>query len=81
MEYQAFSVFTVGSGLSGHGKEMEARGTGNQQYLLPRTVTRDLSTSFARAASVLLQSKLRLAAGSSGKDVNLEKLSRVSHHS
>ena len=44
--YQAFSVFTVGSGLSGQGKEMEAHGIGNQQYLLPRTVTGGLSTSF-----------------------------------
>lgn len=79
--YQAFSVFTVGSGLSGQGKEMEARGIGNQQYLLPRTVTRDLSTSFTSAASVLLQSKLRSEAESSYKNVNLKNLSLVSHYS
>lgn len=81
MEYQAFSVFTVGSGLSGQGKEMGACGIGKQQYLLPRTVSSDLSTNFTIAASVLLQSKLRLAAESSGKNVNLKNLSLVSCYS
>lgn len=81
MEYQAFSVFTVGSGLSGQGKEMGACGIGNQQYLLSRTVIRDVSTNFTIAASVLLQSKLRLAAESSDKNVNLKHLSLVSHYS
>ena len=79
MEYQAFSVFTVKSGLCGQGREMEECGTGIQQYLLPRIIS-DLSTSLAMATSVFPQSKLRLAAESFDKNVNLKNLLLVSHY-